>query len=55
MKKLKGAMGVRLEKNDAYGPTGEDFIGTNLIGVIKSNLDLIKTKNKGDIIYLVSR
>ena len=36
----KGLIGVRLKDDEAYGPTGEEFDGTNVIG--KIDLDKVK-------------
>jgi putative methanogenesis marker protein 3 len=36
----KGLIGVRLKEDKAYGPTGEEFDGTNLVG--KIDLDKVK-------------
>ncbi|MCC7572443.1 MAG: methanogenesis marker 3 protein [Candidatus Methanofastidiosum sp.] len=47
----KGLIGVRLKEDKAYGPTGEEFDGTNLIG--KIDLDKIKIDlNKEKSIYI---
>jgi putative methanogenesis marker protein 3 len=54
MRKLKGLIGIRFTENDKFGPTGEDFEGTNIIGKIMGDLDRIKNKNKGDLIYIDS-
>lgn len=47
----KGLIGVRLKEDKAYGPTGEEFDGTNIVG----RIDLEKVKldfNKEKAVYL---
>jgi UPF0288 family protein (methanogenesis marker protein 3) len=47
----KGLIGVRLKEDKAYGPTGEEFDGTNLVG--KIDLDKVKIDfNKEKSIYI---
>lgn len=47
----KGLIGVRLKEDKLYGPTGEEFDGTNIVG--KINLDKIKIDfNKEKSIYI---
>ena len=47
----KGLIGIRLKDDKAYGPTGEEFDGTNIIG--KIDLDKVKLDfNKEKVIYL---
>ncbi len=52
-RKLTGVIGVRLKADETYGPTGETFEATNLIGRITEGLDLLKNRNVGDTIYLM--
>ena len=51
-RKLTGVIGVRLKADETYGPTGEVFEATNLIGRVTEGLDLLKNRNIGDTIYL---
>ncbi|KPV61785.1 MAG: hypothetical protein AOA66_1755 [Candidatus Bathyarchaeota archaeon BA2] len=52
-KKLSGLIGIRLKASKTYGPTGEPFEATNIIGRIIGDLDLLKNKNAGDTIYFM--
>ncbi len=45
----KGMVGVRLAKNDEFGPTGEPFAGSNIIGTIIDKDKLGKMKEGADI------
>ncbi len=49
--KHAGLIGVRLEDNSRYGPTGEKFSGTNIIGKIVEPKALKEVK-ENDMIYL---
>jgi putative methanogenesis marker protein 3 len=53
VKRYKGYIGIRLSPNDKYGPTGETFEGTNIVGKVVKNADLIKKLKMGDIVYLL--
>ena len=55
MRRLKGLIGIRLTENDQYGPTGEDKTGTNLLGLVIENIDTLKTKNTGDLVYFIKK
>jgi putative methanogenesis marker protein 3 len=47
----KGLIGIRLKDDKAYGPTGEEFDGTNIVG--KIDLDKVKIDfNKEKSIYI---
>jgi len=52
-KKLSGLIGVRLKASKTYGPTGEAFEATNIIGRITKGLNLLKNRNVGDTLYLM--
>jgi len=41
-----GLIGVRLEDNDEFGPTGEPFNATNIIGRITKGLKMLKNLKK---------
>ncbi len=47
-----GMIGVRFEDNDEYGPTGEPFNGTNIIGEIVEGLNYLENCKEGDIVYV---
>ncbi|MBD3227503.1 MAG: methanogenesis marker 3 protein [Candidatus Lokiarchaeota archaeon] len=53
LRKLRGTIGIRLKEDEQYGPTGENFMGTNIIGKILTPLEVIKNKKEGDLIYFV--
>jgi putative methanogenesis marker protein 3 len=47
----KGLIGIRLKEDKSYGPTGEEFDGTNIVG--KITLDKVKIDfNKEKAVYL---
>ena len=50
-----GMIGVRFEDNDEFGPTGEPFNGTNIIGNIVKGLDNLEKFKEGDIVYVAER
>ncbi len=54
-RKLTGVIGVRLKPSKSYGPTGEAFEGTNLIGRVVKGLDSLKNRKVGDVIYFMKR
>ncbi len=49
--KRMGTIGVKLEDDDLFGPTGEKFSSTNIIGRIV-NPEKLKGIKKGDAIYV---
>lgn len=50
-----GIIGVRFEDNDEFGPTGEPFNGTNLIGEIFKGMDSLEKLKEGDVVYVTER
>jgi len=50
-----GVIGVRFEDNDEYGPTGEPFNGTNIIGRIVNGLKSLEKFKEGDLVYVAER
>ncbi len=48
-KKHAGLIGVRLEPSDEYGPTGETFEGTNIIGRVVKGMDILRSLDQSDI------
>ncbi|MGC9516606.1 MAG: methyl-coenzyme M reductase-associated protein Mmp3 [Methanomicrobiales archaeon] len=50
-----GMIGVRFEDNDEFGPTGEPFNGTNIIGNVVKGLENLEKFKEGDIIYVAER
>ena len=47
-----GMIGIRFEDNDEYGPTGEPFNGTNIIGHIVEGLSNLEKFKEGDVVYV---
>jgi putative methanogenesis marker protein 3 len=50
-----GIIGVRFEDNDEFGPTGEPFNGTNIIGSITKGLESLEKFKEGDLVYVAER
>lgn len=50
-----GMIGVRFEDNDEFGPTGEPFDGTNIIGNIVKGLENLEKFKEGDVVYVARR
>jgi putative methanogenesis marker protein 3 len=52
----RGTIGIRLEGSGEFGPTGEERYGTNVVGSILSDIEVLMRDIKdGDIIYLRER
>lgn len=47
-----GMIGVRLENNDEFGPTGEPFTGTNIVGKVVKRLENLEKFKEGDTVYV---
>lgn len=47
-----GMIGVRFEDNDEFGPTGEPFAGTNIIGNVVKGLKNLEKFKEGDTVYV---
>ena len=47
----QGIVGVRLAENDEFGPSGEPFSGTNIIGKV-IDTDKLKKMKEGAVIYI---
>ena len=45
-------VGVRFEDNDEFGPTGEPFGGTNVVGRVVKGLEYLEKFKEGDIVYV---
>ena len=50
-----GMVGVRFEDNKEFGPTGEPFQGTNIIGSVVRGLENLEKYKEGDTIYVTRR
>ena len=49
----RGLIGVRLEPSNEFGPTGEEEHGTNMSGMVVSDLNAMMSGLKdGDIVYI---
>ena len=47
----QGMAGVRVVKNDEFGPTGEPFSGTNIIGTVL-DMDKLEKMKEGSLVYI---
>ncbi len=47
-----GMIGVRFEDNNEFGPTGEPFAGTNVIGNIVKGLENLEKFKEGETVYV---
>ena len=47
----KGMVGVRVVQNEEFGPTGEPFTGTNVIGTVL-DMDKLEKMKEGKIVYI---
>jgi len=45
-------VGVRFEDNDEFGPTGEPFGGTNIVGRVVKGLEYLEKFEEGDMVYV---
>lgn len=50
-----GVVGVRFEDNDEFGPTGEPFQGTNIIGKVVKGLENLEKFKEGETVYVARR
>ncbi|RAP51284.1 MAG: hypothetical protein BZ138_05620 [Methanosphaera sp. rholeuAM270] len=50
-----GNIGIRFEDNTEFGPTGESFKSTNIIGKVVSGFDNLKAFKEGDTVYVKER
>ena len=42
-------VGVRFEDNDEFGPTGEPFYGTNIVGKVVKGLENLEKFKEGEL------
>ena len=47
-----GNIGIRFKDNKDFGPTGEAFSSTNIIGKVVSGFDNLKAFKEGDTVYV---
>ena len=50
-----GVIGVRFENNDEFGPTGEPFQGTNIVGKVVEGIENLEKFKEGDKVYVARR
>jgi putative methanogenesis marker protein 3 len=50
-----GMVGVRFENNNEFGPTGEPFQGTNIIGKVVRGMENLEKYKEGDTIYVTRK
>jgi putative methanogenesis marker protein 3 len=50
-----GMLGIRFEDHDEFGPTGEPFQGTNIIGKVVKGMENLKKFKEGDTVYVRRR
>jgi putative methanogenesis marker protein 3 len=50
-----GMVGVRFEDNKEFGPTGEPFQGTNIIGKMAEGIENLEKYKEGDTIYVTRK
>jgi len=53
IKKHLGLIGVRLKQSNSFGPTGEDFEGTNLVGKVTGSFKALENLKEGDRVYVM--
>ncbi len=54
-RKNVGLIGMRFDDNDEYGPTGEKFNATNIIGRITKGIENLKKLKEGELIYVTEK
>lgn len=52
-KRFVGVVGVRFTESKSYGPTGEDFAGTNIVGEVVGGFETLKEAREGSVIYVM--
>jgi putative methanogenesis marker protein 3 len=50
--KHEGMIGVRFSDNDKFGPTGEKYVSTNIVGRVV-NLEKLKMLKEKDMVYFI--
>jgi putative methanogenesis marker protein 3 len=51
-RKNVGLIGIRFENNNEFGPSGEPFESTNIVGKIKSDLKIFEKLEEGSLLYI---
>lgn len=50
-----GMIGVRFEDNDEFGPTGEPFGGTNIVGKVIKGIENLEKFKEGETVYVARK
>jgi putative methanogenesis marker protein 3 len=50
-----GMLGIRFEDHDEFGPTGEPFQGTNILGKVIKGMENLKKFKQGETVYVRRR
>jgi putative methanogenesis marker protein 3 len=50
-----GMLGIRFEDHDEFGPTGEPFQGTNILGKVIKGMENLKKFKEGETVYVRRR
>ncbi|MGQ9759781.1 MAG: methyl-coenzyme M reductase-associated protein Mmp3 [Candidatus Methanomethylicaceae archaeon] len=53
VKRFAGMIGIRFSESDKFGPTAESFEGTNIIGKVLENLEVLKDLKEGKKVYIM--
>ncbi|MCX8176358.1 MAG: methanogenesis marker 3 protein, partial [Candidatus Bathyarchaeota archaeon] len=53
VRKNVGLIGIRLKSSNQFGPTGEKFSGTNLVGKVVEGFEVLNKLKEGDVVYLM--
>ena len=54
-KRFIGMLGVRFEDNNEFGPTGEPFQGTNILGKVVKGIENLERYKEGETVYVTTR
>lgn len=54
-KKYTGMIGVRFEDNTEFGPTGEPFQSTNILGEVVKGIEKLEKFKEGNIVYVTTQ
>lgn len=53
VKRHIGMIGIRLSESDKFGPTAESYEGTNIIGRVLENIEVLKGLKEGIKVYIM--
>jgi putative methanogenesis marker protein 3 len=54
-KRFTGMLGMRFEDNNEFGPTGEPFQGTNILGKVVKGIENLEKYKEGETVYVTTR